>query len=108
MENTQTQATQKEKLPDYYYQGDFPLDDCKVTIVKKEGQWSLSIYAPEKYEHKGPLESYRPYSLEKCFYELVVGRKIYAAEKEAFKLKNRTAETMALKDSQIACRDLAN
>ena len=105
MQNIQPQL---EALPSFYYEDGFPLDDCTITLVKKEGQWSLRVYAPEKYEHKGPLESYRPYSLEECFYQLQVGRRAYAAKKEAFKLENRTAKAMRLNDSQIACRDLAN
>ena len=99
MGNTQTQQPQLEKMPEMYYQDDFPLDDCTATLVKKEGQWVLRIYAPERYEHKGPLESYKPSSLKECFYHLVVGRRAYAAKISAFKLENRTAVAVRLKNS---------
>jgi hypothetical protein len=104
MQNIQPQL---EALPSFYYEDDFPLDDCTITLVKKEGQWSLRVYAPEKYEHKSPLESYRPYSLEECFYQLQVGRRAYAAKKEAFKLENRTAKAIRLNNSHITDVDLS-
>jgi len=94
-------------LPKFYYEDDFPLDDCIITLVKKGGQWLLKIYAPGKYDHKGPLESYRPYSLAECFYQLEVGRRAYAAKTQAFKLENRTTASVKLENSQKAGAHLA-
>jgi len=97
MEHAQSEQPQPEKMPSLYYEDDFPMEDCVVTLIKRDGLWGLRVYAPEKYGEKSPLESYRGQSLAECFYQLEIGRKIYAARKKAVKLRNPGATFTSLK-----------